>query len=370
MRTKKRARRAISAARRARDLRVEAEKILREKCDYDRGRAEYKSEIRSSGKTGPIVDPYIRWSKTLNNYIKQCGYFCSWISKNHPEVLSIMDAKPYIAEWLQTLIGEGKSPYTLLTYRAAVVKLYDTPDCRFTVKDIPVSLPKRRADMITRSREAVPSDTHFDETKHADFVEFCRSVGLRRSELENLKPDQLIYHKGQWCIRIRHGDGSKGGRPRIAPIFAKSPDEMEAILDKFAHPASKYVWAEEDDQGNPRSVYGHADIHSYRADYAMRVYTHFARPIDELKRMPPYIRNPRFSAKLPVYKTAAGQYYNLYKTPSGKEKRIYQYYQFNTVIIRGGPYSGKEVDRWAAMLTSRALGHNRISVTTTHYFRR
>jgi hypothetical protein len=76
MRTKKRARRAISAARRARDLCAEAEKVLRGKCDYDRGRAEYKSEIRSSGKTGPIVDPYIRWSKTLNNYIKQCGYFC------------------------------------------------------------------------------------------------------------------------------------------------------------------------------------------------------------------------------------------------------------------------------------------------------
>jgi hypothetical protein len=152
--------------------------------------------------------------------------------------------------------------------------------------------------------------------------------------------------------------------------MAKTPEALAAILEKFKHPVSKYVWADEDERGNPRSVYGHADIHSYRADYAMRVYNHYARPIEELKREPPHIRNPRFSAKLPVYKTTDGQYYNLYRTPGGKVKRIYQYYQTNTVVIRGGPYSGKEVDRWAAMLTSRALGHNRISVTTTHYFRR
>ena len=370
MRTKKRARRAISEARRARDLCTEAEKKLREKCDYDHGRAEYKAEIRASGETGPIVDPAIRWSKTLKNYIKQCSYFCTWVAKNHPEITSILDAKPYIADWLQELIDEGKSPYTLLTYRAAAVKLFDAPKSRFTAGDIPILLPRRKADMITRSREAVASDAHFDEAKHADFIEFCRATGLRRSEIEHLKPDQLIYHKGQWCVRIQHGDGSKGGRPRIAPIMTCSPEELKNILEKFANPVSQYVWAEEDDHGNPRSVYGHADIHSYRADYAMRVYTHYARPIEELRREPPHIRNPRFDAKRPVYKTADGQYYNLYRTPSGKEKRVYQYYQSNTIIIRGGPYSGKEVDRWAAMLTSRALGHNRISVTTTHYFRR
>ena len=370
MRTKKRARRAISEARRARDLCAEAEKILRGKCDFDHGRGEYKAEIRALGETGPIIDPAIRWSKTLHNYIKQCGYFCSWIAKYHPEITTIIDAKPYIADWLQELIDERKSPYTLLTYRAAVVKLFDAPESHFTAKDIPISLPKRSADAITRSREAVPSDSHFDSAKHADFVGFCKSTGLRRAELEHIKPGQLIYHKGQWCVQIRHGDGSKGGRPRIAPIIAESPEAMAEILEKFSHPASKYVWAEEDDHGNPRSVYGHADIHSYRADYAMRVYTHYARPIEELRREPPHIRNPRFNPRLPVYQTAAGQYYNVYKTPSGKTKRIYQYYQTNTIIIRGGPFGGKEIDRWAAMLTSRALGHNRISVTTTHYFRR
>ena len=68
-----------------------------------------------------------------------------------------------------------------------------------------------------------------------------------------------------------------------------------------------------------------ADIHSYRADYASRIYLKYARPIEELPRKERYICR--------------------------KDKR------------------GVVYDRAAMLEASRALGHNRISVVGEHYLR-
>ncbi len=84
-------------------------------------------------------------------------------------------------------------------------------------------------------------------------------------------------------------------------------------------------------------VHTKADIHSYRAYYANRIYKMYARPIEEI----PYDR-----------------------IHGGTGRR----YQSEVYHCRGDE-KGRAIDRRAAKMASIALGHNRISVIASNYLR-
>ena len=84
-------------------------------------------------------------------------------------------------------------------------------------------------------------------------------------------------------------------------------------------------------------VHNAADIHGYRADYATALYKKFARRISDI----PYDRINKGSGK--KYQS------EVYTCRNDESKRKY--------------------DRRAMLVTSKALGHNRVSVIAESYLR-
>lgn len=237
---------------------------------------------------------------TYKSYLQHCCQFVRYCRDNH-HCKNLADCRQYVKEWMES--RKDLSAYTLKLSASALSKLY-----RESIEELGITTKRAARSEITRSRRTVKRDSHFSEEKNAEFVEFCRSTGLRRSEITKLRGDQLIERDGQYYIETF----GKGGRFRIITICG----DVELVVRKMQAAGKGKVWAK---------VPGNADIHSYRADYATRIYSSHARPIEELPRSEKYICR--------------------------KDK------------------SGIVYDRKAMLEASKALGHNRISVVGKHYLR-
>ena len=237
---------------------------------------------------------------TYRSYLQQCCQFVRYCRDNH-HCKNLADCRQYVGEWMES--RKDLSAYTQKLSASALCKLYGESS-----EELGITTKRASRSEITRSRGTAKRDSHFSEEKNADFVEFCRSTGLRRSEITKLRGNQLIERDGQYYICIT----GKGGRYREAPVCGN----VELVIGKMQAAGTGKVWAK---------VPGNADIHSYRADYATRIYSSHARPIEELPRSEKYICR--------------------------KDK------------------SGIVYDRKAMLEASKALGHNRISVVGEHYLR-
>ena len=161
---------------------------------------------------------------------------------------------------------------------------------------------------IKRSRGKKKRDAHFSETKNQELVEFCKSTGLRRAELSALKGNCLKEEDGTVYIIVQ--SGAKGGKYREAPVIGN----LDLVVRKMNEAGSKKVWSK---------ISNAADIHSYRGDYATAMYLKNARPLESIPK--------------------SERYY------CRKDKVGFWY------------------DKEAMKITSKALGHNRISVIAGHY---
>ena len=252
---------------------------------------------------GDATDYIFSWS-TYRAYTKHARYFLNWAKAAH-KCKTLTDARQYADEWLQLRIDDGKSAYTVKLELSALCKLYGD-----TASDY-ISTPPRLRKNIYRSRHQTARDAHFSEARHADMVEFCRSTGLRRSELRALTGDKLVKDDdGRWCILVNKM--SKGGRPRKAPIIGN----VSKIVGMMQAAGTGKVF---------EKIPNGADIHSYRADYATAVYMMHARPLKSLPREELYCCR--------------------------KDRK------------------GVWFDRKAMLQASRALGHNRVCVVGEHYIR-
>ncbi|MBQ6903715.1 MAG: hypothetical protein IJQ26_04270, partial [Lachnospiraceae bacterium] len=119
--------------------------------------------------------------------------------------------------------------------------------------------------------------------------------------------------------------GGKGGRKRYAPVIG-TKEEVEKVIEMMQNSQFKKVF--------PKIPNG-ADIHGYRADYAVRLYKHVARKIEDI----PF---DRFHSK---------------------NKKRYQ----SEVYVCKKDRKGVFLDKMALKIVSKALGHNRISVVAEHY---
>ncbi len=289
---------------------------------------------------------------TYKTYWKHVKYFTKWVNANHPEVKTLKKAKKYVNEWLQSRVDQGLSAWTVQTEAKALGKLYgiqpDDPDY--------FQPPKRERGDIKRSRGDRVRDKHFSKTNNADLIKFCRSVGLRKAELSTLKGSDLVTREelqkeldelqsrpklteGQqkymgilrdallfndaFFVHVRPGKG-KGGRERYSPIVG--PDVQEVVDRMREVGPDKLVWVK---------INSNADIHSYRSDYAARVYRAHAREISEI----------------PFDRTNKG---------TGKK------FQGDVYVCRKDE-AKKKLDKAAMKMCSKALGHNRIEVVANNY---
>lgn len=237
---------------------------------------------------------------TYRSYLQQCCQFVRYCRDNH-YCKNLAGCRQYVEEWMES--RKELSAYTQKLSASALCKLYGE-----SLEELGITTKRAARSEITRSRGTAKRDAHFSEQKNADFVEFCRSTGLRRSEITKLRGDQLLQEEGQWYIQTT----GKGGRFRIIPICG----DVNLVVRKMQSAGTGKVWAK---------VPSCADIHSYRADYATRVYLSHARPIEDLPR---------------------------------KERYICRRDKVGTIY-----------DRQAMLIASQALGHNRIDVIGQHYLR-
>lgn len=291
---------------------------------------------------------------TYQTYWKHTKYFIKWVQDKYPECVTLKKAEKYVPEWLQTRVAQGLSAWTIHTEEAALNKLYQiAPDDpkRFQA-------PKRKREEIKRSRSTTERDRHFSKTNNDELIKFCKGTGLRRSELVNLKGEDLVTREqietkikkieqipeqdrtpyqnkklsmlkdtrmfqGEYFTYVRNG---KGGRERVSPIIGKDANQ---IIERMKNtPKNKKVW---------EYVNTNADIHGYRAEYATEIYKKHARDLKDI----PYDRVNKGTGK-----RFQGDVYTCRKDEAGKK-----------------------LDKAAMLICSKALGHNRISVVADNYIR-
>ena len=254
-------------------------------------------------KIGATADKIYSWN-TYKTYLKHNIYFIQWAKETH-QIKSLDEGKKYVNEWLEIREKQGLSAYTVKLETSALIKLYN-----ISSDEIYKSNARYRAN-IQRSRGEKVRDKHFSEEKHKDLVKFCRATGLRRAELQQLRGTDLIEINGEPFICVSRG--AKGGRHRNIPLTF----EKDFIQGLMSSKGDNKVF---------EKIPNGADIHSYRAEYATRLYKKLARDIDSLPK----------SEKYHCRKDLKGVCY----------------------------------DKKAMLEVSRALGHNRISVIAGHYIRK
>lgn len=282
------------------------------------GQSKYTDKRERTADGRRVSDEKIYSWNTYRAYMQHANYFTDWIEKYHPECKTLARARQYVDTWLCSRVCDGLSAYTVKLDAAALGKVYGC-----STKDFDIITPPRLRNEIVRSRGEKVRDKHFSEKNNAALISFCRCCGLRRSELEKLRGDDLIQNSdGSYSIRVISG---KGGRDRCAPVIG-SPDEVRAVVDRMRAAGNNKAWGR---------VHNAADIHSYRRDYALRVYQLYARPVGSLQ----------------------GQ---VMPDPD-KAGRVV------SAVYRSRDKKKREYDRAALLQCSRALGHNRVDVVARHY---
>lgn len=299
------------------DIRQEIKTALRSMERF--GESKYEAKRTDLMKSG------IYSFSTAKAYNRDCQRFADYVISQHGNrYISLGDAQKYAEGFIKSELDAGKSVYTIKAERAALAKLYQCDGRKIC------ELPNRSRADITRSRERYvtsektgkrilnPSSRagHFSEKNHREIVEFCRSTGLRRSELQQLRGDQLrsvdINGRTEYAI-ILDGSQCKGGRSRWIPIVV---GDVKNVINLMESAGSAKVFA---------AVPAAMDVHHYRSQFATELYRAVARPVDEIPR------NERYCCR--------------------------------------GDLKGTWYDKRAMQIVSEALGHNRISVISEHYLR-
>lgn len=237
---------------------------------------------------------------------QQSKAFAKWARANDIRTLKQVKLSD-VGRWLEECQKMGNSPHTLKTRASAMAKVLQ---CHNT--DFGFELPKRNSEEITRSRNPVKMDERLNEEKEADIITVTKGTGMRRVELQRLRPELLEIRNGKAYISEIHG---KGGLIRQAPVLEKY---QEAVIDVINRCDTQKVF--------PKKIPTHIDIHSYRGEYAKKLYDQIlAKKIVKGEDVTPDYHT-RGETKISLCKSVVSE-------------------------------------------VSKALGHNRINVTVTHYLK-
>ena len=154
-------------------------------------------------------------------------------------------------------------------------------------------------------------DARLNEEIHADVLTVAKGTGMRRVELQRLRPEQLEVRDGQAYITGVHG---KNGLERTIPVLKKYNDTVIAIIQKTE---TTKVFS---------SIPTYIDVHSYRGEYAKAMYDQILAE----------------------------------KKKKGEEIKL-DYHTRGAVRI--------SLDRSIVGEVSKTLGHKRIGVTVTNYLK-
>lgn len=261
--------------------------------------------------------------KTKENYRQVANQFTQFcITEKKENSRSNLDflIKKYGIEYLKFREEKELSVSTLSRDRAALNKLI------ISGKKIDYQFQSRSIHSIKRSRSNLnKNNNHFNEILNKDLIALASGTGGRRSDLAKLKPSHFFEKDGRlYCNFLR----SKGGKNRVVVIreeYRKNIEDRLSITrcDSFLF----------------ERIHSHADIHTYRRDYAKGLYKDILRDSD-LKRALESLYGER---------NEVGIVSESYKT-KGEDNF----------------FSGLRDDLF---IITKSLGHNRLDVAVNHYLR-
>lgn len=253
---------------RSKTIRQQGADRLREMFARGKGTQKHIDKQQNGGK--PAKDK-VYVDSTRNTYLQGWHKFCDYLKNNGVSTRDLEAVVPFVQRFVDVLVADRYSAYTIHTWVAAVAKVLGLPIAE-------LELPKRRRVDITRSRLPVKSDAHFSPSKHQDLVDFCRSVGPRNhKELAYVRgSDLVVMEDGRYAVDIHKG---KGGKQRLAPIYGP-PARIERVVEMMRAAGDGLLFL---------TIPYAADIHSYRAEYACTIYRTHARPLDQIPREEQYI---------------------------------------------------------------------------------
>lgn len=291
------------------------------KADKEEAMEKHRLKCQETGKAFRIVDVKLEGiysHSTFKNYLQVGGRFLEYLDKNDLKARTIDHAiKKYGVEYLKDMEKRGVSPYTILQAKSFMCKIRQIEYEVKTKKD-----PEKGRSESVRSRS-------FSEERNKDLVEIARATGGRRSDLERLETKDFIK-RGNVCVGVRF-EGSKGGRDRFSPILPNHQKEVSRIVSQRELQGKDKLF---------EKVNSHANIHSYRREYAKEIY----KACNEDRSLRDYILRD-YEAKGFTMK------------PKDLQEPIYR------------TRDGIDYDRKSLFITSQSLGHNRLDVVTNNYFK-
>lgn len=265
---------------------------------------------RSQDKINGVDRNYIYSSKTYKTYHNESKRFAVWCRKTHPEVKHLKQCKQYVNEYLEHQISLNKSPWTLTTQKCALAKLFGVDYASF------IASPPRERSKIKRSRNKVARDKNISAETEKFLSTITSATGLRRNELCKITGESLRFDSsGHPYLHIVKG--CKGGKSRDAIIMGATQEETDYVVSLFKAAGKMKLLPK------ISSAY---DNHRYRAEYAKRLYQHYARNIENIPISERYIMR--------------------------KDR------------------AGEILDKRAMRIVSKAMGHNRIDVIALNYLYR
>lgn len=218
-----------------------------------------KHQDKASNHDKPAADKIYSHS-TMQNYHQAACDFAHWARSVHG-CKDLDTARQYTGEYLQQRINAGLSAWTIRRDAAALAKLYD---CQSS--DLGATLPTRYRSQITQHSTRDPKG--FSEARHQDLAALCRSTGLRRHEVAQLRPEDVQTRTaGSTVVTVRQG---KGGKRRTIVAL----DDTPARLAFAAKIAGKDTIIDHIPNRSP--------IHAWRRDFAQALYTQLARDVTTL----------------------------------------------------------------------------------------
>lgn len=295
------------------------------KTAKDRAIQEHRERCAERGDSFNVTDVRldgIYSHSTFENYLKVGGRFLEYLDREDLNARSIEHAvKRYGVEFLKDMEDRGLSDYSIAQAKSCLGKIID--------REIDFKCSKQQEREITKGRSESVRTRTFNEERNKDLVTIARATGGRRGDLEKLRTEDFVRDKGIVVGVDFHG--SKGGRDRYSPILREYQGAVTAIVTELERTKQEQVF---------ETVNSHANIHSYRREYAQSLYN-------------TCVEDPGYKQELlKIY-----------------ESKGYQMSDFDKAREEYKTRDGRVFDRASLFVSSQGLGHNRLDIIPNNYFK-
>ncbi len=207
-----------------------------------------------------------------HTYLDETIRFVRWCKEQppHPSIghkpRTLEECRVYVDDYLKYNISRNLSAWSIKVMANSIAKLYGCSSREF------IPTPQRKRSNITRSRGSKVRDKNYSEKNNQDVLLLNRVVGMRRSELAQIRGSDLMFIEGNPYIKISRG--TKGGKVRYSEL-AGHPEEIEKVVEMFRSAGNKKLCP------HPNS---NIDFHGLRREYAKSLYSKYATDYSEYSK--------------------------------------------------------------------------------------